>query len=164
MGGVMGTGAPDTPPTGASTDTASRTQRPGELMTVLPAVPVSASVARTLLTSWLTSIDWPDTDQHDIVIAVNEAIANVIDHAYPPGTVGRVHLHAWSTLDHRNQERRVIAAITDRGSWRHEHRRPGSEHRGRGLLMMTGCMAEVHIECAAGGTSIVLVSTPAPAR
>ncbi|ODU05201.1 MAG: hypothetical protein ABS81_08275 [Pseudonocardia sp. SCN 72-86] len=58
--------------------------RPEDLMTVVAAVPAAA----------------------DVVLALNEALANVVDHAYPPDAPGTATLHAWIATDPRTAHRR----------------------------------------------------------
>jgi anti-sigma regulatory factor (Ser/Thr protein kinase) len=126
----------------------------------LPALPVSARTIRQRLRGWLSARNWPDDDLDDIIAAVEEAVANVIDHAYRLHPVpGDVRVYAWVTpLD---GQQRVTVSVTDRGRWRAVPEDRG--YRGRGLLMMTACMAELHIEHNAGGTAVTLSSNPVPA-
>jgi hypothetical protein len=65
--------------------------RVDDLLVVLPAVPPSLHSARAALRSWLESAGSPHDGADDMVLAVNEAMANVVDHAYPTAQP------AWST-------------------------------------------------------------------
>jgi serine/threonine-protein kinase RsbW len=53
---------------------------------VLPAIVASVPIARHRLRAWLADLDWPVDDAEDLEFVLNEAVANVIDHAYPPPT------------------------------------------------------------------------------
>jgi anti-sigma regulatory factor (Ser/Thr protein kinase) len=97
-----------------------------------------------MLGEWLDTLDWPAPQRDDIVLAVNEALANVVDHAYPPDTPGQAQLYAWEALEPQRQLRRVVAVVTDRGRWKPGM--VGPSYRGRGLPMMDACMASVQIE------------------
>lgn len=125
-------------------------------MTV-PADPGAASTVRDRLRTWLDAWQWPESGTDDIVMAVNEAVANVIDHAYRnhPGP-GEAEISARTFADAGS--RRVAVSVTDRGAWRPVPVDPG--HRGRGLLMMSSCMDGVHVEHGAGGTSVTMTSAP----
>lgn len=154
--------APRRPDTGAPVLTGPR---PEDLMAVFPAVSASLPPARALLRQWLTGQAWPEASAEDVVLAVCEALVNVIDHAYPPTATGSAHLHAWVSVEPRTGARRVIAAVTDHGSWNPDHR--ATEHagyRGHGLGVMSGCMAGLHIQRSARGTSIILTSAEVPAE
>jgi anti-sigma regulatory factor (Ser/Thr protein kinase) len=134
-------------------------EQPIELWTVLPATAENVRVARRLLAGWLDALRWPDEERMDLLLAVNEAIANVVDHAYPPGTVtGRAHLHAWEAVDSHTGQRRVVTVVIDHGHWRTAAVDPG--YRGRGLRMMDYCMASVYIEPTPHGTTVIMTSKP----
>ena len=133
-----------------------------ELVLALPAVPASARAARNAVRGWLRGHRWPEEDADDVVLAVNEAVANVIDHAYPPGRPGRVHLAGRVVRAADRRSRTAQISVTDRGSWNRAHRTTtGAEHRGHGLAVMGGCVAEVHLQRSPAGTSVLLVSFPA---
>src|SRR3954454_24289434 len=55
---------------------------PADLMIVLPAVSSSASLVRQRTRAWLDALGWPTDDGEDVVMAVNEAVANVVEHTY----------------------------------------------------------------------------------
>jgi serine/threonine-protein kinase RsbW len=133
-----------------------------DLVIVLDAVPAALSAARAKVRT-LNEWGWPLADAADIELAVNEAIANVIEHAYPPEETGPVSVHAWVSVNPRDGKRRVVVAVTDRGrrGTHHPEVHPASA-RGHGLVVMSGCMAELHIERGAAGTTIVMISYPVP--
>lgn len=138
---------------------AVRPEHPGDLMTVLPAEPGSLRPVRKLVRTWLAGHGWPEDDAEDVELAVNEAVANVVDHAYRPGTEGTVTLHAW--VRDTAGARRVVATVLDRGRWgAHQPVTPPAHTRGHGLAVMSGCMEEMHIQRGTAGTTVVLVSRP----
>ncbi|MHA6631460.1 ATP-binding protein [Pseudonocardia sichuanensis] len=118
---------------------------------------------RAELTGWLAAAGWPEDDAEDTVLAVNEAVSNVVDHAYPARRPGPVHLHAWVSANCAAGTRRVTVAVTDHGDWSHRHRNTElAGYRGHGVTLMSGCMAEVHIQRSSGGTTVVLVGNDLP--
>jgi hypothetical protein len=97
------------------------------------------------------------------VLALNEALANVVDHAYPPDAPGTATLHAWIATHASTAHRRAVVAVTDRGRWAAHHpESPAAAARGHGLIMMSGCMAELHIQPADAGTTVIMISSTVP--
>jgi serine/threonine-protein kinase RsbW len=147
----------------ARTPRAHDTRRPRALLQVLPAVPDSLRHARVGFTEWLAQLQWPTDDADDLILAVNEAVANVIDHAYPAADPGPLGLHAWSSAGSTPATRRVTITVTDHGDWRREHRTVDpAGRRGHGFALMSACTAKMHIQRSAGGTTVTLVSKDAP--
>jgi anti-sigma regulatory factor (Ser/Thr protein kinase) len=140
-----------------------RSTRPEDLMVVVESVPAAVPAARREVRRWLDALEWPVQDAEDVELAVNEAIANVVDHAYPPGAPGTATVHAWVSTDPRARGRRIGVAVTDRGRWAAHHPDGPAPHaRGHGLAVMSGCMAELHIQRSVAGTTVVMVSAPVP--
>ncbi|MEV0679669.1 ATP-binding protein [Actinosynnema sp. NPDC050436] len=116
----------------------------------IPAVATLLAQARGQLDAWLLHLGVSDDDRYDLVIAVNEAMSNAVEHAYPPGRPGRVRITADARPDGR-----VCVVVADDGTWRVP---PATlSDRGRGLLLMRENVDEVHVERAAGGTRVTLV-------
>lgn len=140
-----------------------RSGRPEDLMAVVESVPEAVPAARREVRRWLDALGWPVQDAEDVELAVNEAIANVVDHAYPPGSPGTATVHAWVSTDPRTRDRRVGVAVTDRGRWAAHHPDGPAPHaRGHGLAVMSGCMAELHIQRSVAGTTVVMISAAVP--
>jgi serine/threonine-protein kinase RsbW len=136
---------------------------PGDLLLVVDAVAAAVPAARNRVRAWLDALAWPVEDAEDVELAVNEALANVVDHAYPPGAPGPATLHAWAARHPRSGDRRVVVTVTDRGRWAAYH--PDDvprAARGHGLVVMSGCMAELHIQRSAAGTTVVMISEDVP--
>jgi anti-sigma regulatory factor (Ser/Thr protein kinase) len=128
---------------------------PTKLLIILRAEATAARTVRTRLRHWLTRWGWHDDDLDDVIMAVDEAVANVVDHAYClQPEPGNVHVYAWIT--DRPTDHRATVSITDQGRWRPVLADPG--YRGRGLVMMSSCMASLHIEHSSGGTSVTMTS------
>jgi anti-sigma regulatory factor (Ser/Thr protein kinase) len=106
-----------------------------------PATPGELARIRRALTRWLRGCGVPDAD--DIVLAVSEAAANAVKHAYGPGG-GDVDISAVRDDDG------VTVAVRDFGRWRSEHGGDG----GRGLSLMEACMTTVEVERGPEGTEV----------
>jgi len=66
---------------------------PPRLHLVVYAEPAAVSIVRRSLREWLEeALAWPEPDLDDVVIAVNEACTNAIEHAYPPENPGYVRI------------------------------------------------------------------------
>jgi anti-sigma regulatory factor (Ser/Thr protein kinase) len=83
---------------------------------------------------------------YDAVLAVNESVANAIEHAYGLEG-GNIHVRA------EREHAALRISVHDDGSWR----APRGDHRGRGLEMMRRLMDEVEVCADEGGTQVTLV-------
>jgi serine/threonine-protein kinase RsbW len=142
------------------TEPAVRPFQSDDLVAVVAARPDLVHGARVRFREWIAARGWPDDAAQDMVLAVNEAVTNVVEHAYPPGRPGMCHLHAWVSTAPRTGERRLVATVTDRGNWT-ERVAPDADRRfrGRGLELMRGLVAQMHVQRSAGGTTIILIGT-----
>jgi PAS domain S-box-containing protein len=107
--------------------------------------PPALSAFRQALRRWLGEAGADTEETQDIVMAVNEACQNAIEHAYgltpEPFTV---------TLEAADSE--VCVTVRDRGGWRDRI----SDDRGRGLPLMRALMDTVEIEQRPSGSTVVL--------
>jgi GAF domain-containing protein/PAS domain-containing protein/anti-sigma regulatory factor (Ser/Thr protein kinase) len=101
---------------------------------------------RHRLQAWLALRGCPPDDADAVVLAVNEAAANAIEHGYRHGD-GPVEVTG-DVVDHALQ-----LSIVDHGRWRAAEPDPA---RGRGLPLMRTLMDDVAIEELEPGTRIVL--------
>ena len=111
----------------------------------VPARPSSLRVIRSALRRWLAGVGATQDEATDIVVAVGEATANAVEHAYG-GAGGTVTVQA--DLDGRD----VVVRISDRGNWRP----PRGEGRGRGTLIMQTTTDQFHVDRRSEGTDVVL--------
>ena len=109
----------------------------------LPAVPDSLSPMRAALREWLAAAGAAEGDAYDVLIAVGEAAANAVEHAYGP-------VDAEFEVEGRVTNGDLVLAVRDRGKWRD----PRGQHRGRGLLLMNELMDDVQIERDEQGTAV----------
>jgi anti-sigma regulatory factor (Ser/Thr protein kinase) len=129
------------------------------------------SSVRHHLRPWLNELRWPPDAVDDLLLAVSEAVSNVVDHAYPPDYHGPVSVHAVH-LEHANEPHRddhqaaqgeepdqvdrVVVTVADRGSWRPIPTMTGN--RGRGLTMMRATTQTLDIATSPTGTRVTLTS------
>ena len=120
-----------------------------------PARPEEISVCRAALGHWLDDLELEQVVRNDVVLAVHEACANAVEHAYAghePGEVGVEVVAGRSGL---------VAAVTDQGSWRNGPRDPS---RGQGRRIMEAVAQDVSVETSADGTVVTMAfGTDVPA-
>jgi anti-sigma regulatory factor (Ser/Thr protein kinase) len=135
---------------------AHRCAAPTEPLAVeLPAVPQSLPRVRRALGRWMSDLGMGEEDQVGLMVAVGEACANAVEHAYRGSGEGHVHVRAEVDVDGL-----LTVTVADDGTWRPPDRDPGD--RGRGLLIMRQLVDTVHIEGAGArggtGTTVTLRS------
>ncbi len=106
----------------------------------------NASVLRRQFHDWLV-LDLPTDVAGDLVLAVYEAIANAVEHAYTDHSdgPGPMRLEAHRAADH------VLIAVSDEGRWRTP---TGAGCRGRGIPLMHLLIQNVHTRCDHRGTVV----------
>ena len=107
---------------------------------------LDAQLIEERLQAWLELNGCTPDDADAVVLAVNEAAANAIEHGYRNGE-GRVEV-AGDLLDHE-----LRMSVVDHGDWRPGHPDPA---RGRGLPLMRTLMDDVDIEPLTPGTRVIL--------
>jgi serine/threonine-protein kinase RsbW len=124
----------------------------------LRATAENATVLRRDFASWL-AVDVRGELGDALVLAVYEAVANAVEHAYagdPPDGVGVVRVHA-----HRDEDG-VVVTVADEGRWRGP---TGVPHRGHGLPLIHSICRDVRIVRSDAGTVVHLhVEVPPPLR
>ena len=99
------------------------------------------SALRRDLRLWLTNIGVPTDMASDVILAVNEAVANAIEHGYAGAAPGKVK------VDGRRDGDAIEIVISDQGVWRE-----ASEDvtRGRGFPIIRGLMDDVVVDTDQG--------------
>jgi serine phosphatase RsbU (regulator of sigma subunit)/anti-sigma regulatory factor (Ser/Thr protein kinase) len=121
---------------------------PERLSTRWPAEADALGGLRHLLRRWLAGHGAGSDEIYDITVAVQEAAANAVEHAYAPGV-------AAFSVEAEHREGEVAITITDRGRWRE----PRGQNRGRGFPLMRGLMGSVEVLPTEDGTSVVMRRT-----
>ena len=88
----------------------------------------------------------PESLIADIVLVVNEACSNSVEHAYrglQPGTM---------RVEAARDDRHIHVKVADTGSWKTPPADPGT--RGRGLLLMRTLSEHVDLDGTAEGTTV----------
>jgi anti-anti-sigma factor len=114
----------------------------------LPAVPSSLPAVRRRLGGWLAGLGMGEQDRVGVMVAVGEACANSVEHAYRGQEPGRMYVRAWVDVDGV-----LTVSVRDEGTWRPPDRDPGD--RGRGLLIMRQMVDRVVLE-EEHGTTVTL--------
>jgi len=101
---------------------------------------------RHRLTGWLRAADVPDELAADIVLVVNEACTNSVEHAY------RGHSGGTMLLEVEAVEGEVHVRVGDSGSWKKPAANPGNS--GRGLVLIRAISDSVKLDSTPAGTTI----------
>jgi len=111
--------------------------------------PVHLPRIRAQARHWLAPLALDEDTEQDLVLAVNEAASNSIEHAYTAADpTNRVTVSFWTDPHH------LYIEVADRGRWRQPDTDP--DHRGRGLLIMQQVVGSVSIHKDPDGTRILL--------
>ncbi|WP_243871237.1 SpoIIE family protein phosphatase [Amycolatopsis viridis] len=121
---------------------------PGPLRLDLRAEPDSLIDIRRELRRWLALADVPEDPAADVILAVDEACTNSIEHGYGGRGDGMLTLTATAG------DGSVEIVITDDGTWRPPPADPGI--RGRGVGLMQALMTEVEITPGENGSRVRL--------
>jgi serine phosphatase RsbU (regulator of sigma subunit)/anti-sigma regulatory factor (Ser/Thr protein kinase) len=105
----------------------------------------SLMTIRRAVSRWLEDLEVPQLIEKEIVMAVHEASANVVEHAYGPagGTI---------TITAKHEGDQVEVLVRDSGTWRGSSR----GDRGNGLQLMRGLMDDVLVDTSSTGTVTML--------
>ncbi len=110
--------------------------------------PQQLVLIRRELAGWLAPLALSEADTADVVLAVDEAAANAVCHAYGPGVSGAVELTMWTEPD------TLCIEVVDHGHWRPPAAEPVEGGRGIGLM---STMAEaVLIQYDGRGSRVLL--------
>ena len=116
------------------------------LSMTLDAVPTVLAGLRRTLGRWLAGRGASESEIFDITLALSEAAANAVEHAYGAR-------EASFTIEGERTSEEVRVRITDNGRWRST--RPYG--RGRGLAIMRSLVDSVQIESDERGTTVTIV-------
>ena len=115
----------------------------------LDSSPEQLIVLRDQLRAWATAGGLDRRRTADLVLAVHEASANAVEHAYLD--VGRGLVSVRVELERGGS---VLARVSDAGCWREQDGDDG--HRGRGLPMIRAAMTDVDIDSTTEGTTVTM--------
>lgn len=127
----------------------------GRLVCVGAADATTAAQLRHALRRWLREVARPSAEvREDIVLGVNEALANCVEHAYcAQDTVGTMRLEA----SHDPSAHCISVRVSDRGTWhRPRTRKPDDPGASRGIMLMHALADHCTISARPGGTTVCL--------
>jgi anti-sigma regulatory factor (Ser/Thr protein kinase) len=116
--------------------------------------PQSAAQIRREFSDWLGRHFMLDaTKACDMVLAVNEAMANVAEFAYVTvGQPGAMHVIA----RYDGTAATLTVTVTDDGAWRHVDPATTDLRRGRGIPLMQALADHAAVDSSAAGTRVCL--------
>lgn len=109
------------------------------------ATDAAVSALRSTTRAWTRLCALEEDVAEDIVLAVDEAVSNAVEHAYP-GQVGAVHLELT-----RCPGGELLTVVQDQGTWRPP---PDAGFRGRGLLLMERLADTASVLHTGAGTTV----------
>ena len=111
----------------------------------LPAEPAAVSRARHTLQRWLARAGASEDETYDLAVALSDACANAVEHAYGPR-------HGLFKVEVSRVDEDVVIAVRDFGSWRP----PRGAHRGRGLALIRTLTDSLDVDRAPTGTCVTM--------
>ncbi|MGY1640237.1 SpoIIE family protein phosphatase [Geodermatophilus sp. SYSU D00703] len=129
---------------------------PGPLAETLPADPGRLSAVRRRVTAWTRAAGLPEETAEDLQLALGEALANAVEHAYTGGAEGRCSYRVA-----RDPDGGVQVEVRDTGVWRPPPEDRG--YRGRGLELISALAADVEVRHGEGAGTTVRFRVPPPA-
>jgi anti-anti-sigma factor len=126
----------------------------------VPARPEQLAAVRRALGEWMTTANIAPEDAMAVQLAVGEAMANSVEHAYRDQAPGRAVVTAAV-----RESGRVHIEVADTGTWR-ETDLAANAHRGRGLHLARASMGSLQLDRGPGGTTVRMIyqlSSDAPA-
>jgi serine phosphatase RsbU (regulator of sigma subunit)/anti-sigma regulatory factor (Ser/Thr protein kinase) len=114
---------------------------------VFSAIPIVAALVRSTLRQIAPVLGLTADEEFSMLVAVGEAIANAVEHAYGDREPGLVEI----TM--HNDANRLTVQVDDYGRWRPFQKR---EERGRGIPLMHALVDGVQIKSTQTSTSITL--------
>jgi anti-anti-sigma factor len=132
---------------------------PGPLAARLPADPRRLSVVRRAVTAWTAAVGLPDDTAEDLQLALGEALANAVEHAY----AASADEGECSYRVAREADGGVRVEVRDTGVWRPAPVDRG--YRGRGLELISALATDVEVvhDPGTAGTTVRFRMAPAVA-
>ena len=123
---------------------------PAPLRQRMPAEPARLTVMRRAVRRWATTAGLGDDLSDDLLLAIGEAAANAVEHAYRDGASGD-----WCYEVARRGDGSIEVVVQDWGSWRPPPADPG--YRGRGVEFVRHLSDEVTFDRGDTGTTVRFV-------
>jgi anti-sigma regulatory factor (Ser/Thr protein kinase) len=114
------------------------------LVLTLPAEPRVLSSLRRQMRHWLEALGAVEAEVYDVLVAVTEAAANAIEHAYGPAD------ESFDIEADAVDGGEISVVVRDHGRWRP----PRGRNRGRGTLLMQELMDDFEVSTSEEGTEV----------
>lgn len=124
-------------------------RRPPPLELAIPPRPDELRRVRVALASWAASAGLAPTVLDDLQLAVGEAVANSVEHAFPAGAADGATVRC---RVHRPDGGPIEVRVTDTGRWRSPPADPGD--RGRGLALIRAVARDVSVDGGPAGSTV----------
>jgi CHASE3 domain sensor protein/anti-sigma regulatory factor (Ser/Thr protein kinase) len=118
-------------------------ERAARMTIELPADQGSVTSARHAMARWLVGTGASDEECYELTVALGDACANAVEHAYGPGD-------ATFAIGAELIDGEVVIEVSDSGRWRS----PRGVNRGRGLQLMNAFTDSLEIDRTEGGTHV----------
>jgi anti-sigma regulatory factor (Ser/Thr protein kinase) len=118
----------------------------------MPAMPERLAGLRRELRSWLAAVGVSGDDAADVLLAIGEAAANAVEHAFAAAAAA-ASLGELVVELRLGAGRELTVRVVDTGRWR---KVPAPGDRGRGLPMMRAVMESIEVESGEGGTVVTM--------
>lgn len=115
------------------------------------AVPGELRSIRRRVQRWAGLCGLPEDVLVDLQLAVGEAVANGVEHAYRETAPGTVEVDL-TLRDADAEDAAVLVRVADHGRWRPAARDPG--HRGHGLVLIERLTHHLRVVRSAHGTEV----------
>jgi anti-anti-sigma factor len=125
---------------------------PAPLQQRLPAEPAVLPGVRRAVRAWTRTAALPAELTEDLQLALGEAVANAVEHAYTTAGKPRSNTGEFTYYIARQANGAIDVEVRDFGHWRPEP--PDNSHRGRGLDMIRGISTGVVIKSSSTGTQV----------
>jgi serine/threonine-protein kinase RsbW len=139
-----------------------------DLSITLQATLIAPAVARQRLGRWLAAMAWPHTERDDVVLAVNEAVSNAIEHAYGvtrhgQRIVGEVSVQV-RIVPTGPGDRDLLVTVRDDGGWKPPSDTSDARNGGFGFVLLRELTDDLQVDGREDGTTVTfrLHSTPRP--
>ncbi|WP_236979600.1 MULTISPECIES: ATP-binding protein [Mycobacterium] len=118
----------------------------------------TAGKLRRDLQRWLSDVIDESAEVTDIVLSVNEALANCVEHAYRThDRVGQIRMQA----SYDPSVRQLRICVSDRGTWRPPVSRPRTDAMAsRGITLMHALAERCTINVCPEGTTVCMDYAP----
>jgi serine/threonine-protein kinase RsbW len=101
------------------------------------------------LRQWMVALGLTSDQEDVIILCVDEAASNAVEHAYAGGT-GTIDIQAAKTVSPCT----VRVTVSDRGAWRKPSK--GPIDRGRGLALIRGLTGQFDMHMGPTGTTVTM--------